>query len=178
MGCAGEAGVGGAEVSCALQALRADDVKTKSLQAGREGAPCLCNSSSSNNKEKNPQTNKSMNQPEGRRAPRASRALFSRPERLPASSIPRREGERRQAAIAADKCPACHVLLKEEISLSFEMTRRAENSSPAAPLVNQVAACVCVGGGCFFFVRVWGGLGWGLGRYCSSAPAAQYIYLE
>lgn len=41
--------------------------------------------------------------------------------------------------------PCCHVLLKEEISLSFEMTRRAENSLLAAPLVNQVATCVCAG---------------------------------
>lgn len=41
--------------------------------------------------------------------------------------------------------PGRHVLLKEEISLSFEMTRRAENSPLAAPLVNHVATCVRAG---------------------------------
>lgn len=142
---------------------RSEPTMLKQSHCGRDGRELLVfATAAATTTKKNPKTNKSMNQTEGRRAPRASRALFSRPERLPASSIPRREGERGQAAIAADKCPACHVLLKEEISLSFEMTRRAENSSPAAPLVNQVAACVCVGGGCFFFFckgvgGVWGG---------------------
>lgn len=63
--------------------------------------------------------------------------------------------------------------------MSFELTRRAENSPLAAPLVNQVSACVRVGG--VSCKKGGGGGGGGLGdwdRYNSSTPAPQYIYLE